>query len=480
MSSQGSSLRITQNQRLALTEALLRSLELLQLPAAELEETIQAELQANPLLEREDEGPEASAASAEKESAPALEAAPFDEPVGVTPIEREPSALNWTSTSHSIDDDAPEAYETVAAAESLREFLEKELSLQTGVSERQRLLIIWLIGNLSDNGLFDESLEAVAESCPVLADQAEWNEALKRLQLLAPAGIGARNKTEMLMLQLDRMQPQDETAAIARRMLSECPDLLMKRDFRTIARSIGSDHALCERAFALIGTLDPHPAARFASPETEGFVIPEVIVSKTTSGALLVTLNPACTPRLRFNQEYFELLNASRLSAESLAQWREKAQSARSFAHAVEQRAATLLTVARTIAQEQKEFFRLGDGALRPMTLKDIAEILKISVSTVSRITSGKYMQTPRGTFELKHFFSSSLPAAADGQAVSSLVARERIRSLVHAEDPAHPLSDAAIAEALSAEGIALARRTVAKYRELEGIAPRSERKRPV
>ena len=478
MNSQGSSLRITQNQRLALTETLLRALELLQLPAAELEATIQAELQANPLLEREDEGPEASAASPEMEAAPALEAAPFDEPVGVTPIEREPSALDWTSTSRAIDDDAPEAYETVAAAESLGEFLEKELSLQTGVSERQKVLITWLIGNLNEDGLFDEALEAIAEACPIKADQTEWSDALKRLQFLAPAGIGARSKTEMLMLQLERMRPQDETAAIARRMLCECPDLLMKRDFRAIARAVGCDHALCERAFALIGTLDPHPAARFATPETEGFVIPEVIVSKTASGSLLVTLNPACTPRLRFNQEYFELLNASRLSAESLALWREKAQSARGFAHAIEQRAATLLTVARAIVEEQKEFFRLGDGALRPMTLKDIAEILKISVSTVSRITSGKYMQTPRGTFELKHFFSSSLPAAPDGQAVSSLAARERIRALVHAEDPAHPLSDAAIAEALSAEGIVLARRTVAKYRELEGIAPKSERKR--
>ena len=478
MSSQGSSLRITQNQRLALTESLLRALELLQLPAAELEEAIQAELQANPLLEREDEGAEASISPEETSASPAPQSTPFDDPVGVTPIEREPSALDWASTTHSIDDDAPEAYETVAAAESLGEFLENELSLQTALSNLQRTLIAWLIGNLSEEGLFEESLEEIAAACPVKASHAEWGKALECLQQIAPAGIGARNKTEMLTLQLERLQPQDEAASAAKHMLVECPELLLKRDFRAIARRLACESALCERAFALIGTLDPHPAARFASPEKEGFVIPEVIVTRTASGALSVALNPACTPRLRFNQEYFELLNSSRLPAESLALWREKAHSARGFAHAVEQRAATLLTVARAIAKEQKEFFRQGDGALRPMTLKDIADILKISVSTVSRITSGKYMQTPRGTFELKHFFSSSLPAAADGQSVSSLAARERIRALVHAEDPEHPLSDGAIAEALSTEGISLARRTVAKYRELEGIAPKSERKR--
>ena len=477
MSAQGSTLRIAQNQRLALTETLIKALELLQMSAADLEEAVQTELDANPLIEREDSGPEA-AADERDEEAPAPESSPFDEPAGVAPIEREPCALDWSSTARRLDESDPDAYETLAQSDSLGAFLEQELSLQAGLNERIRVLILWLIGNLNDDGLFEDPFEAITDACPEQASPSEWCQALSLLQQFAPAGIGARSKTEMLTLQLGRLQPQSETVLLAKRLLSECSDLLSRRDFRAMSRTLCCPASLCERAFQLIGTLDPHPAARFSCPEQEGFVIPEILVHKTASGAFRAILNPACTPRLRFNEEYFELLSSSRLPAEDFALWRSKAQDARGFVHALEQRAATLLAVAREILRQQPDFFRRGDGALHPMTLKDIAGSLGISVSTVSRVTSGKYMQTPRGTFELKHFFSSALPSSSEGESVSSKAARERIRSLVRAEDPSHPLSDAAIAETLAAEGIRLARRTVAKYREMEGIAPKSERKR--
>ncbi len=478
MGTQGSSLRITQSQHLALTETMLRALEMLQLPVAELEETIQSELLANPLLERDDSGPETAFPQEAAEASHEFDNTPFDEPVGVAPAEREPSALDWTRTPRSDDEELPEAYDTIASTDSLGAFLEQELALQTSLSEREQTLILWLIGNLDDEGLFDESFEAVTGACPLKASAAEWEAALSCLQHFAPAGIGARNRTEMLTLQLDRAVCSSACCQTAKRMLSECSDLLFKRDFKAISRLLHCPASQCEQAFELIGTLDPHPASGFAFPEKEGFVIPEVLVTKSVSGLPRVALNPSCTPRLHLNQQYLDLLSSSALPAQALAVWKERAQNARSFIHAVEQRSVTLLSVARAIVQEQPEFFSQADGPIRPMILKDIAQSLGISVSTVSRITTGKYMQTPRGTFELKHFFSSSVAAAQDSGSVSSLTVRERIRSLVAGEDCAHPLSDSAIAQALAGEGMILARRTVAKYRELEGIAPKSQRKR--
>ncbi|MBO5659209.1 MAG: RNA polymerase factor sigma-54 [Duodenibacillus sp.] len=475
-----SSLRQTQGQRLTLTPSLRQALALLQLSSTELLLHVDSELALNPLLELEDEAFDPGVVQEQPNIE--VEAMPFDVPVGIqADFGRSPSALSWSETIGQIESELPGEYDGLANHLSLTDSLLQQLGCLS-VSEDQKQLVAWLIGNLNDDGLFDDTFENLIAECPIHADLSLWQLALETIQSLEPCGIGAFSRTQSLVLQLHRhaqLNPdEDGLAQLASTILESYPDVLARHDFKALARCCASKEETVQKACSLIGTLNPRPTAAFAVTAHCGYIIPDILVSKTAAG-WQAEINPQTVPPLRFNQTYFDMLAQAKLSVDGENEWRQKATQARTLIHSLEHRFSTLISVAQTIVRLQSSFFEHGPSALVPMTLRGVADQLQIAESTVSRATADKYLQCPQGTFELKYFFTSSL-AGQDGSSVSSMAARRRIKELIANENPNKPLSDAALAELLQKEGIELARRTVAKYREMENIAPKSLRKRSV
>ena len=322
------------------------------------------------------------------------------------------------------------------------------------------------MGCLDDNGFLADPLEDCAASAPFAADDAVWRAALRLLQSFDPSGVAALNLAESLLLQIKaRTDLADDVRQAAEALLAAGPERLVKLTTAKAARTFKQPESVVAAAISAVRKLTPRPAADFADPRQSAAGIPDVILYRTEAG-LKVRLNPQVVPALRFNDEYFQLLTKAKLSGDEAAQWKTRSQDAKTFIRALEQRFSTVTAVAQT-----------NVDALRPMVLRDVAQRLNLSESTVSRATVGKYLQTDRGTFELKFFFTSALTGGTAG-AVSALTARRRIRELIDAEDPKAPLSDEAIARQLTVKGIEIARRTVAKYREAENIAPKSLRRR--
>ncbi len=471
MTSVSQSLQLTQAQRLAMTPALRQAIALLQLTSLELSAQVEQIVESNPLLSVEE--------PCEQEPMdPPPQSTQFDDPVGVAAeFEREAAFITWSSTVNHDDDDDPSPFETIASNPTLSEHLLEQLGCMNP-DKTTRALVTWLIGNLDENGLLTESLESCAADCPIQASPREWHTAYNLLRSFDPAGVGARNTTEVLELQLKAINFDNPTptSVLALALIKNGLEALAKRDFRSLAEKFDTPPQAVAEALECISHLDPHPAARFADTRSCACIIPEVFVVRTPKG-WKAKLNPQAVPRLRFDHESYELLTAAKLGKEARCDWKNKALEAKAFVHALEQRFSTIVSVAQTIVDAQCPFFENGPSALSPMGLKDIAQSLGIAESTVSRATAGKYMQTPQGTFELKSFFTSSV-AGADGGTVSSTAVRKRIREIVASENPAKPLSDAAIAQTLEKEGICVARRTVAKYRELDNIAPKQLRRR--
>ncbi|MDO4937475.1 MAG: RNA polymerase factor sigma-54 [Sutterellaceae bacterium] len=460
----------TITQRTALTLSQRQSVELLQLTGPELQAQIDTVLATNPLVEATDN---AGFESDRTPEAIAPETLACDEPAGVAHDFKEPSFLTWAGSP--TDDDDYDPFAKVSSEENLADVLMQQAS-EMHLDAQVRWMLQWLIGNLDENGFLAEGLEACAQSYPEPVDVELWPQALKLLQSMDPAGVGAADAIESLVLQLGRLQ--DEHGSVARHavdLLTQAKDLVLKRDFKTAAHNLGISYEETLEAFSLICKLNPHPAAEFATSDEIRYVVPEVIVQKTPEGFTAV-LNPAVIPHLRFDAQTFELITQAKLSGEEKTLWKNRADEAKHFVKSVEQRFSTIVAVAQTIVNMQPQVFVAGLSALKPMGLKDVAAKLDMAESTVSRATAGKYMQTPLGTFEFKSFFTSSV-AGTDGASVSSTAVRRRIAEIVAAEDPKKPLSDGAIADVLAKEGIEVARRTVAKYRELEHIAPKSLRK---
>lgn len=461
-----SGLQQTLTQKTTLTLVQRQSVELLQLNVADLQAAVEEALATNPLLEAADPAPESEPA------------APVSEPeAGVARTDdREPALLSWARSPQT--EEATDPLERISASQSLTEHLLDQAGCLP-LSATDAALVHWIIGNLDEQGFLSDSLEQCAQDCPVAAEPEAWRAALALVQSFEPAGVGAANAIESLLVQLRRKaasRPEmAATARLAQALLMHARASLAKRDFKAAARALQADVQEVTEAFALLTTLNPHPAAAFADALAAYSVVPDVLVRKHSS-IWRVELNPAVAAHVRFDHASFELLKSAKLSGEDLAAWKEHAGAAKNFVRALEQRYATIVAVAETIVRLQSAFFEHGPSALMPMGLKDVASQLNMAESTISRSCAGKYMQTPMGTFEFKAFFSSAV-AGSDGQAVSSAAVRRRIVELVAAEDPTHPLSDAAIAQCLEREGITVARRTVAKYRELEQIAPKSLRK---
>ena len=479
------SLQLKLSQHLTLTPQLQQSIKLLQLSTIELNQEIERVLLENPMLEREDgDGGVDYAPAPPPGNAPEREAAPEPaaEPAGESITHEggegssEDEGIDWSNvgqgaSSRSEDDEDGDYQDIQAAGVSLREHLDQQVALSP-LSDRDRALVRFLIEALDDDGYLHQPLEDLLELLPQDAevDLDELAIALRHVQSLEPAGIGARSPQECLALQLQAL-PECPIRPLALEIVTSHLELLAERNFARIRKLTGCDDEGLREAQALICSLDPHPGSRYSTAETR-YVLPDVVVRKLR-GQWTVSLNQEAMPRLRINRLYASLLQQNRAQGGGLG---GQLQEARWLIKNVQQRFDTILRVSQAIVDQQRQFFDHGDVAMRPLTLREIADQLELHESTVSRVTTQKYMATPRGVFELKYFFGSHV-ATDTGGAASSTAIRALIRQLVDAEDSKKPLSDARIAEILGQQGIVVARRTIAKYRESLNIPPVSLRK---
>jgi RNA polymerase sigma-54 factor len=470
------SLQLKLSQQLALTPQLQQSIKLLQLSTLELEQELENYLLENPLLEREDDAyasvapelPMASTGDGEKtpEEAEPMTSSSSDEESWLD--EGEPEAV-YANSSGSFDDDDNDFQDVQVATTSLREHLLWQLGTMS-LPARDRTLVQCLIEALDDDGYLTQSLEDLAESLPAEfeIDPDELQIALRHLQNFDPTGVGARDAKECLTLQL-RALPEDDMQILALRIVCEHLDLLASRDFVKLKKRVECDDEQLREAQFLIRSLNPRPGAKYTALDAR-YITPDVVVRKMRE-QWTVNVNSDAYPRLRINSLYAQILSRQRGS--SLA---GQLQEARWLIKNVQQRFDTILRVAQAIVDRQRQFFEHGEVAMRPMVLREIADALELHESTVSRVTTQKYMATPRGIFELKYFFGSHVSTEVGG-ACSATAIRALIKQLVGAEDAKKPLSDSQIAELLGQQGIVVARRTIAKYREALGIQPVKLRK---
>ena len=487
------SLQLKLSQHLTLTPQLQQSIKLLQMSTLELDQEIERILIENPLLEREDidgggertretdhradsldsRSHEASERSDDGASAfdGEIERAPEGErqdPVDFDDGDWSSAGGSGSSGQHDDDDDR-DFQDVQAASTSLREHLDQQLAL-TQLSDRDRALVRFLVEALEDNGYLQQSLDELFELLPpeLGYELDDLQIALAHLQSLEPTGVGARSPQECLALQL-RVLPESDTRALALRIVTDHLELLAERNFTRLKRVLDCENDDLRDAHALICSLDPHPGSAYAAADTR-YIVPDVVVRKVR-GRWVAQLNADAMPRLRVNQLYASILQQQRGS--NLA---GELQEARWLIKNIQQRFDTILRVSQAIVDQQRQFFDYGDVAMRPLTLRTIAEELELHESTISRVTTQKFMSTPRGIFELKYFFGSHV-ATDTGGAASSTAICALIRQIVDAEDRKKPLSDAKIADVLGQQGIVVARRTVAKYRESLGIMTVSQRK---
>ena len=471
------------SQHLTLTPQLQQSIRLLQLSTIELNQEIERLLMDNPILEREDGESDAAAATAavapvdpDAAARAASDEAPVEAPARNddqgTDLPAD-YAAPWRGTEDGGDD---EGDRTQAAPDlpSLRDHLNSELAL-TNLGTRDRALVGLLIDALDDDGYLTQSLEEIAALMQSEAEVSveELAIALRHLQNFEPAGVGARAPGECLALQI-RALKEDAGAhgALALTICEQHLGLLASRDYVRLKNVTGADDESLRAAQQLIRGLNPRPGAAFARIETR-YVVPDVLVRKV-KGVWRASLNQDAMPRLRVNRLYAELAARPRGSGgNALA---SQLQEARWLIKNVQQRFDTILRVSQAIVDRQRNFLEHGEVAMRPMVLREIADVLGVHESTVSRVTTQKFMATPRGTYELKYFFGSHV-ATDTGGAASSTAIRALIKQLVAAEDPMAPLSDSRIAQILGEQGIVVARRTIAKYRESLQIPPVNQRK---
>ena len=491
------SLQLKLGQQLAMTPQLQQAIRLLQLSTLDLQQEIQEALDANPLLELEEGTPETT--NGEDESnATAAEASDSSNDDGLSEVadtetfdtsdaieqqempEDLPVDTTWDdvysastgNTGIALDDDMP-VYQG-ETTESLQDYLMWQVEL-TPFSETDRTIATAIIDAIDEKGYLTCSAEDILESMG--DDDVELDEVeavLKRVQQFDPLGVASRNLQECLMLQLATFQPDTPWLAEARMLLTDYIDLLANRDYRQLMRDTKLKEPELKQVMQLIHGLDPRPGNRVVASDTE-YVVPDVSVFKD-HGKWVVTINPDSVPRIKVNQQYAALSKNTRNSADSQF-IRTHLQDAKWLIKSLESRNETLLKVARCIVEHQQDFFEYGEEAMKPMVLNDIALAVDMHESTISRVTTQKYMHTPRGIFELKYFFSSHVSTDNGGECSSTAI-RALVKKLVAAENQAKPLSDSKIATLLADQGIMVARRTIAKYRESLGIPPSNQRKR--
>ncbi len=445
-------------QQLSMTPQLQQAIRLLQLSSLELQQEIQQALEENPLLEVADEDA-------------AGETSEHTEEWDDTPCS---AALSSTSSA-SFDDDN-NLYQG-ATEQSLQDYLFWQMRL-SHFSPTDELIATAIIDSINDSGYLTCGLDDVLEAARQQSDEDiqadEVAVVLKRIQQFEPLGVAARDVRECLLIQLQRGTTDPFWRDKAISAVSDHLELLGSRDYRTLARKLRLNEDQLASVLALIQQLNPRPGDSFR-PEADDYVIPDVLVRKK-NGRWIVELNPQNLPKLKVNQTYAALCSGSAQS-EDMQYIRQQTQEAKWFIRSLESRSDTLLRVASAIVQRQHGFFEYGAEAMKPMVLADIAAAVDMHESTISRVTTQKYMHTPRGMFELKYFFSSQLATDSGGECSSTAI-RALLKKLVTAENPKKPLSDSKLAQLMADQGIQVARRTIAKYREALNIPPSSQRKR--
>jgi len=469
----------TQKQQLIITQRLQQALKLLQMPTLELQQALKAELERNPLLEEVDDIDEERENEDAKEEAGAAEGT-AETPETAPKDDASDREVNWDDywpdtydapTAPRIDDPDAEFYERVpVTVKSLGDHLIEQLRL-TERPEEEIALGEYLIGSIDENGYLQTTVDEVAEATGVAPEKIE--EILVLLQSFEPPGVAARNLQECLWIQLAQKKMEE---TLAGRIVQEQFDNLLNRRFSEIARHFKVPVETVQAAGDVIATLDPRPGQAIAVEETK-YVIPDLVVERVGED-YVVTLNDRNVPRLRISSAYADTMRRKEAgNEEARAFIKDKLSAAKWLIGTIEQRRKTMIKVMRRIVEEQRDFFERGVEGMKPLTLQQIANQIGMHESTVSRVTTQKYVQTPRGVFELKYFFSSGLQTE-DGDDVSAKVAKEKISALVGDEDKKDPLSDQRIAELLQESGLKIARRTVAKYREALRILPARARRR--
>jgi RNA polymerase sigma-54 factor len=466
------SLQFRLSQHLTLTPQLQQSIRLLQLSTVELNQEIERMIMENPALEREDGDDGGTAPRSSKEEIPVKSEA--EAPVPSSDADWSAEAATWRSSGSGGDDEDGDRSFAAPDLPTLRDHLQTQLTL-TKLSERDRVFVGLLIDALDEDGYLTQPLEEIAAllaahlPAEAEADLEELAIALRHLQNMEPAGVGARSPSECLCLQL-RTLPEDAGKGLALEIAEKHLELLANRDYTRLKAATGANDDALREAQKLIQGLNPRPGAAFARVEAR-YVVPDVIVKKVRN-VWRASLNPDAMPKLRINRLYAELMSG-RGSGGALS---SQVQEARWLIKNVQQRFETILRVSQAIVDRQRHFFEHGEVAMRPLVLREIAETLGLHESTISRVTTQKYMATPRGTYELKYFFGSHVATDAGGSASSTAI-RALIKQLVAAEDAKAPLSDARISQILAEQGIVVARRTIAKYRESLQIPPVNQRK---
>ena len=482
------SIQLRLGQHLTMTPQLQQAIRLLQLSTLDLKQEIQEALESNLMLEVEEdetgELQEKSKSAGEQDSAAPLNGARNEREIDVE-TEVIPSELPVDS---SWDDefDIPvvrqssqlsEDYDALAQQSqqpSLRDYLMWQLNL-TPFSDQDRGIATAIIDGIDSSGYLTPELdEIIADMDHESIGMEEVIAVLHRVQRFDPPGVAARNPQECLLLQLEQLPRDTLLRTEAIKLLDKHFDLLTSNNETRIRRILKISGDQVQELMQLIRSLDPHPGESISPSETS-YVEPDVFVRKLDD-RWVVTLNPGTSPKLRVNADYASLVRRADSSADNTT-LKDHLQEARWFIKSLQSRNETLLKVASTIVELQQGFFEHGDEAMKPLVLRTIAEALDMHESTISRVTSQKYMHTPRGTLEFKYFFSSHVSTSNGGDASATAI-RALIKKLIAAEEAAKPLSDNKIATLLSDQGINVARRTVAKYREAMSIPPSNERKR--
>jgi RNA polymerase sigma-54 factor len=473
------SLQLKLSQQLTMTPQLQQAIRLLQLPIMELQAQIQSALEENVMLELEEPETSLDDAPAPADADEVDAFAEADDAPDPTDAEAAIAAdTDWEDTQKTGPSEAPkssDSRQTIEYAdrseETLRDHLLWQLELEN-LDARTTAIGQAVIDAVNDDGYLTDDLETIrATLAPdVLVSVDEVEHVLKLVQEFDPAGIGARSVSECVLLQLGQLSSDTLGLALAQRIAAEHLPLVAEQQYSVLKRLLRASDEEVETAIALVRGCNPRPGANVFTAPSE-YVVPDVFVRKH-EGQWLVELNNSMSPQLKVNQLYAGSLGRG----EEYDALKSQLQEARWLIRSLEIRNETLLKVALTIVQRQTEFLERGDEYMRPMVLRDVAETIEMHESTVSRVTTNKYMHTPRGVFEFKYFFSSHVAGEEGDQ--SSTAVRAKIRKLVSAEDPGKPLSDSQIAQILSESGVTVARRTVAKYREAMKIASSSDRKR--
>ncbi len=452
--------QLRQGQHLVMTPQLQQAVKMLQMNTIELVELIDQELQENPLLEIEEQAPEPEAKERDEIDAEAF-ANYLD------------SGVERTLTNfNNYRNEMPSYESTVARDDSLHEHLEWQVRMLE-LTDEERAVALFIIGSLDDSGyLQGDSGEAAAEAG---GSPEVYERVLKRVQGLDPIGVGARDLKECLLIQAGHRYGEH---ALPVRIIKECMHELETRNYVRIAKRLGVEEEVANEAIRKVLALEPKPGRRFSTEET-AYITPDIYIHKV-DGDYVITLNDSGMPRLRINQLYRSAARQKNLPADAKEFIQNKLSAATGLIKSIDQRQRTIYRVTESIFRFQREFLEKGVEYLRPLVLRDVAEDVGLHEGTVGRVTTNKYVHTPRGIFELKYFFNPGIQRQDGGADMASEAVKAEIRRLVQSEDPQKPLSDQTLVELLKKANINIARRTVTKYREVMGILPSNKRKQLV